>query len=116
MNKTKLLIIGSSICLSISLLSSCSSNVVPQVQPLATTSKSQNYYYCESCPQPTKLVKQDYLTLEPDEPVVEVKPVIVAEPVKPIKRKIKTKKRYKHKPKKNKKPQINRKLQCVQWK
>ena len=111
--KTRSLIAGTSICLSIGLLG-CGSSTVPSIQKLATTSKSQNYYYCESCPAPTKLVKQEYLPLEPDEPVVEVKPIVVAEPVKPVKRSIKHKRHHKRKPIKN--SQTNRKLQCVQWK
>lgn len=113
MNKTQSLIVSTSICLSIGLFG-CSSSTVPTVKPLATTSKVQNYYYCESCPQPTKLVKQEYLPLEPDEPVVEIKPVVVAEATKPIKRSVKHKKHHKRKPQKN--SQTNRKLQCVQWK
>ena len=113
MNKTTSLIVSASIGLSISLFG-CSSSVVPTVQKLATASKSQNYYYCESCPEATKLVKQEYLPLEPDEPVVEIKPVVVAEPAKPVKRSVKHKKHHKRKSQKN--PQTNRKLQCVQWK
>lgn len=113
MNKTKSLIITVNICVGISLLG-CSSSAVPSVQPLATSSKSQNYYYCESCPAPTKLVKQEYVPLEPDEPVIEIKPVVVAEPNNPVKRSVKHKKYHKRKPIKN--LQTNRKLQCVQWK
>lgn len=113
MNKSTSLIVSASIGLSISLFG-CSSSAIPNIQKLATTSKSQNYYYCESCPVPTQLVKQEYLPLEPDEPVVEVKPIVVAEPVKPVKRSIKHKRHHKRKAIKN--SQTNRKPQCVQWK
>lgn len=97
------------VCITLGLFA-CSTST-PAIKPLATRAKSQNYYYCESCPQPTKLSKQEYLPLEPDEPVIESKPIVVAEPV--IKRSIKPKKYIKHY---HRKLKINHKLQCVQWK
>lgn len=112
--KAKSLIVGiSSICLGISLLG-CSSSAVPSVKNLAATSKTQNYYYCESCPVPTKLVKQEYLPLEPDEPIIKIEPVVISAQTKPTKRRIKHKKHRKRKSTIN--SQTNRKLQCVQWK
>lgn len=108
--KAKSLIVG----ISIISLFGCSSSTVPSVQKLATTLKTQNYYYCESCPKPTKLVKQEYLPLEPDEPIITNKPIVVPVQTKPTKRRIKNKKHRKRKSTIN--SQTNRKLQCVQWK
>ncbi len=79
------------------LLWGCSSTTttLPDTWSLKTASKSQNYYYCESCPAPTKLVNQVYVPLEPDEPVIMAKPVIEPKPVV-TKRSYKKAKRHKN--------------------
>jgi hypothetical protein len=100
-------------------ISGCSSSpTLPSQWTLKTTSKTQNYYYCESCPQASKLTNQVYQPLEPDTPVVAVAPVALAEtPIKPIKI---TKPQRSH-------PQAHQKFrhrhkrvqskpkQCIQW-
>ena len=98
-------------------ITGCSSNApdLPNSWRLGTTSKSQNYYYCESCPAPTKLINQVYQPLEPDEPIIAVKPV--AEPIQITNNKRSKKHHYRkkskykiHKPVKSKKPK-----QCIEW-
>lgn len=98
----------------------CSSDKPAPAAPkfLGTTSKSQTYFYCESCPAPTKLTKGAYKPLEPDEPITEVKPVVEVKPVT-----ITNNKRSKHKARKKikhhknqvvrKRPNLQR--QCIQW-
>lgn len=101
-------------------ITGCSSApALPETWKLGTTSKSQNYYYCESCPQPTKLTNQVYQPLEPDEPLVVVKPVAEPTPVTkaPVIKITKTpKRRYitkKHNHKR-KQTQVQTK-QCIKW-
>ena len=95
------------------LVTGCSSNPpdLPTSWKLATTSKTQNYYYCESCPLPTKLTNQVYQPLEPDEPIVAVKPVVEPAPVIKIKNTAKRRHKVKHK---HKQTQIQNK-QCIKW-
>lgn len=87
---------------------------LPNTWALKTTPKSQNYYYCESCPQPTKLTNQVYQPLEPDNPVVIVKPVAVAEPLKITNNKRRHNQPHKKTKHRRKKVQSKPK-QCVQW-
>lgn len=91
-------------------LTSCSSTSgLPDSWELQITPKADSYVFCESCPAPTKLIHQANKPLEPDEPIIAVKPVIepklVTMPVKPYV----TKKKVKHK-KVTSKPK-----QCIKW-
>ena len=96
------------------LITGCSSNppTLPDTWKLETTSKSQNYYYCESCPPPTKLANQVYQPLEPDEPIVAVKPVVEPAPV--IKNNTKRRHKIKKHKRKHKQAQVQTK-QCIKW-
>ena len=89
---------------------------LPNTWTLKTTPKSQNYFYCESCPQPTKLTNQVYQPLEPDSPIFVAKPV--AEPVQiinnPRSQKNENKERRHHKKAKFKSKPVQPK-QCIQW-
>ena len=68
---------------------------------LGTKAMGQQYYYCASCPVPTKLTNQVYQPLEPDIPI-EVSPPIIQP--KYVKHKAIRHKRKVAKPK-----------QCIQW-
>lgn len=95
------------------IITSCSSApVLPDTWKLGTATKSQNYYYCESCPEPTKLTNQVYQPLEPDEPLVVVKPV--ADPTSVIKINNISKRKHKVKTHKHKHAQVQTK-QCIKW-
>lgn len=89
---------------------------LPKQWVLNTTSKTQNYFYCESCPTSTKLTKQEYRILEPDEPIIIKKPII--EPTQPTlnttRRKGAAKNNSKTRNKKRKHKPHNQK-QCIQW-
>lgn len=95
-------------------LAACSSDKPAPFSPtyLSTTPNGQAYFYCESCPAPTKLTKGAYKPLEPDEPIIEEKPqssnqIIITNNKRSIH---KPRKKYKHKPKVKKiQPQ------CIQW-
>lgn len=91
------------------ILTSCASTPqLQQPQVLNTKSVSSQYYYCESCPKPTKLTKDTYVALEPDEPVIKSNPIIVA----PAKKETKKHKKRHRKTNLKTKPQP----QCVLWK
>lgn len=96
-------------------LAACSSDKPAPFSPtyLSTTPNGQAYFYCESCPTPTKLTKGAYKPLEPDEPIIEEKPqtsnqIIITNNKRSIH---KPRKNYKHKPKVKKIQQP----QCIQW-
>ena len=84
---------------------------LPDTWSLNTTPKTQNYFYCASCPKPSKLVHQVYQPLEPDTPVIVAKPV--AEPVKVVNH-LRSRKKVHKKRIKHKKVQYKPK-QCIQW-
>lgn len=85
---------------------------LPNTMKLGTASKSQNYYYCESCPAPTKLDNQVYQPLEPDEPILDKAPIITPIIVTNTRSTVKHKKHKKHhkKVKPKQKPK-----QCLEW-
>ena len=93
---------------SLGILAGCSST--PQLkQPPVLNTKAvvTQYYYCESCPKPTKLVKDTYVPIEP-EPVIISNPIIVK---KEIKKHKKSHRKLKKSKSKNKPVP-----QCVLWK
>lgn len=92
----------------------CSSTSnLPKTIKLGTTSKSQNYIYCESCPAPTKLDNQVYQPLEPDEPILDKAPIIAPIIITNHHRStVKRKKHKKHHKKPKSKPQPK---QCLEW-
>ena len=106
--------------LSSAMIFGCSSAPqLPNTWTLKTTPKSQNYFYCESCPQPTKLTNQVYQPLEPDEPVIITEPIASAEPLKitnnqrkPLTKSQRSHKKH-HKSKHSRKPVQPK--QCIQW-
>lgn len=103
----------SAICIG-ALVGGCSSVPnLPDSYKLGTTKQgTASYYYCESCPAPTKLSKQVYKPLEPDEPVIVNHPVATPEVVKVNHHK--KRRKIKHKP--IKKPTKKSKpSQCLVW-
>ncbi len=104
------------------LLIVCSCSSLPELQnpsTLNTKSESQSYYYCEHCPEITKLDNQIYQALEPDEPIIESKPIIESLPaitVKRSKQHVKlTKPKSHYRKKYHKSKQFRHKRQCIQW-
>ena len=66
----------------LSTLYGCSA--LPELQnpsPLNTTTESQNYRYCEHCPETTELDNQVYPLLEPDASDKSDAPIIASEPI-----------------------------------
>lgn len=101
------------------MISSCSSlKPLPKPQVLNTEYKEPTYYYClsESCIKPTKLSKDEYKPLEPDEPLIV--PLVKDEPVvKTVNTKPKHKKQViKRKPKRKPATKPKHIPQCVMWK
>lgn len=98
----------------------CSSDKPALLAPkyLGTTPNSQAYFYCESCPTPTKLTKGAYKPLEPDEPVVDVKPALDNKPIvitNNKRSKHKAQKKFKHHKKHVVRKRPNLQRQCIQW-
>lgn len=97
-------------------LTACSSSTpnLPQPYKLGTTKLgSSNYYYCESCPAPSKLDRQTSLPLEPDEPIVINHPVATPEVAK-TKKHVKRRKSQKRKLTR-KRIKKNNPPQCLVW-
>lgn len=91
----------------------CSSTpALPNNWTLKTKPLNQSYYYCESCPQATKLSSHAYQPLEPDDPVIEIKQVSEPRVIK-IKNVRSPKKHKKHRV--NRKKLKNKPKQCIQW-
>lgn len=107
------------ICVGI-LIISCSSvpNLPTTTKSLLTQESNNQYYYCESCPIPTKLSKEFYKPLEPDVIPVENqenKIVIInnESSTNVIRKHVKKHKKYiKHKIKTHYKSQPK---QCLKW-
>ena len=110
----KILTFGLSGLISIGILGCSSAPKLPNTWTLNTTSKSQSYNYCESCPIPTKLTKGNYKPLEPDEPI------IIAQPIAKSITITTNKKRRVHRPVKHKQTHKQKIIksnpkQCIQW-
>ena len=90
-------------------LNACSSSLPPHA--LATTSHTQLYSYCESCPAASVLRAGGYKPLQPDEPLVQAMPVVESAIIKPVSRRVKNKPHKTHKPRKK----ITKPKQCIQW-
>ena len=85
---------------------------LPDPWVLGTVVKEQNYFYCESCPRATKLSKQIYQPLEPDESTVAILPIVESVPLSIMNKKRRVNKYKRHK---YHKKVTNKSKQCIQW-
>lgn len=99
------------IVLAIAVIGCSSDKLVKVPNSLGTTPSAQDYYYCESCPAPSKLTKGSYKPLEPDDAVITIIPVVEPTIIKHTKKRSHKKPQRKHK----KIKKLNQPKQCIQW-